>query len=381
MAVKKWKEGCWINILFAERDPDFRERLSRYMVEKLRDISLTICDDKFDTAESPENFQLIVADESLKSELSSFLGEKDTDIRIIYLVSDERNIEADKQLIYRYQSAGEILSEIVAEIGIIKNGSNTKISHSRYAADKRACKTVYVCGFSGGCGKTAVSMVLAKSASVFYGQKVLVISTGRIPDVNEYFCSDTEQEADMGILLLNLNKRKCLEPGRYLLTDDTGISCIKACEDDFLCLDNLSTDEFISFIEYITEWDIFDLIIIDVKDISRMALGEIFKEEDSIVTVKDARRLSYKSENMQFRNVFSGYEPVIVENFVMPVKKDGIFISEAELDAETDENLKFIYEPESFSVESGQIQIDISGELGKCGALLYRKLFLEGSGC
>ena len=351
------------------------------MAEKLRDISLTICDDKFDTAESPDSFQLIMADESLKGELSSFLGEKDADIRIVYLVSDERNIEDDKDHIYRYQSAGEILSEIVAEIDNIKNSSNIKISHSSYAADKRVCKTVYVCGFSGGCGKTAVSMILAKSASVFYGQKVLVISTGRIPDVNEYFSSDIEQGADMGILLLNLNKRKCADPGRYLLKDDTGISCIKACEDDVLCLDNLSKDEFRSFIEYITQWDIFDLIIVDVKDIGRMSFEDILKAEDRIVTVKDARRLSYKSENMQYRTVFSGYEPVIVENFITPVKKDGIFISEAELEIDTDENLKFIYEPEAFSVESGQIHIDISGELGKCGALLYRKLFLEGSDC
>jgi len=287
--------------------------------------------------------------------------------------------------IVMYQSAENILSEIMAfwkemrkDSDPYKNGGGSDLTYEPEVHDKDT-EIVYVCGFYGGCGKTTVALLLAKAAAVYFGMKALVINSGGLSDIYDFFEDEKSDGLDLGIMLMNFVKGKKVILQDHMMKDRTGVYCFRRnqmIEDGY---DDLSDKEFCDFIEYIRSCNAFDLIIIDVNDSSRRKYEDIFKGDSRIVMVKDMRRQFFRTENIWYKKMFHGIEPVIVENYSIRREKDPVFLSEADIDIEEHEEVSFYYSPESFSLKDGLPHIDLSGSLGQCGAALYRKLFSERS--
>ena len=374
-----------IKLLFADDDTEFRKRFSMFLAKRCRDISVSVSGSDALDSGNLSGFEMVLAGKvpADRAEQVFFSGSaEDKDDDFMFLFSDLFPDEVKK--IYRYQPADVILLELMAfwkegrdMPGSEKYGGNFELTHGAIYNDT---DTVYVCGFDGGCGKTTVSILLAKAASVYFGRKVLVMSRGYLSDLYDHFRDkDTEGSMDLGILLMNFVKDKNVIPEDHLLTDSTGVCCLRRSQGDPDGYDDLSEKEFEAFIDYVKSWNLFDLFIIDLNGSCRNNIHLLSGADRKTVMVRDMRRLMYRTENIWYLEMFSGITPIIVENCAVQRDKDPVFISEDQLEMEGKEEIEVYYSPESIYVSDGTICVDLSGSLGRCGAALYRKLFLERS--
>ena len=370
--------------MLADDDSEFRSRFSMYLIENLNDISLTACDSRIDTVEKSERFDMVISDENSKAKVVKLMEESGFSRKVAYLVKDIKAADDGNSNIYRYQPAKMILQKIMA---IADSYDDNAVIGDFGGFSDITADNVYICGLSGGCGKTTVSIIFARIAALYFGRKVLVIGTDKNTDLKYYFREKNDiNQCDIDILLMNFIRGIKTDLTKYLLQDDTGVSCLRCSTRGFTGISELDFRKFKDFLSYLCESNLFDLIVVDFQDITGDIFRQLSDSREKIVTVKDIRRINHivSVDSMHSDGYMDDVNAfVVVENFCQKRDKKPVFISEEDIAEEeyiasNQDMVRFYISPESFQTQDNHMEINLSDELSQSGVSLYRKLFISG---
>lgn len=182
--------------------------------------------------------------------------------RVVYLTEDPTsesvNIDEGSYILYKYQHVGHISNML-------------RLAHSKYSTSEMVTyetentNIISVCSASGGTGCTSVALGICQELKRFHGKEVLYICLEEFESTKAYFPEyNVEPNNITKYVYAVINKDVCcnITPEGYMNKDDYGVYTFHPSRGRNP-LRELSGNEFVQFINKITNEKLFTDLILD----------------------------------------------------------------------------------------------------------------------
>lgn len=366
-----------MNVLLIDSDSDFRRRFSASMAASLNDIVFTSVADisESDLTEGPggavDADVILVDSESDAVEELKKAGLADRTVIFLRDDSGMPSVRSDGvRCVYKYQRVSSIVS-LVSELA-----DATFVTPALRAAGRM--EVLCVTGFSGGCGRTSFSVMLARLMHRMHDKSVVILPVEKLSDINDYF-PHSGIKSDINLMLLNFASGMKIAPQRFTGRDSCGVNAFIMPDRGGSDITDLSRADVGRLISMIAGWEMFDGLILDLSPQAGTAAGEFMRMSDRIFVLHDSRRSSRHSERLWQEHALADVETrtVHVDNMVADGHGSGdIFIDEErEKDTAATRGMVSIpYDPDSFFSRDGAADISMVGEFSRFVAGIVERI-------
>lgn len=372
-----------MKILLIDSDEDFRKKFSDYIVGNYEDIILTAAEVKAEDINTITDMffenDIVIADE--RARMPEIVPQGYEGRCVVLTVGEQgggfseqdgNGINMNCLHVYKFQSMPDILKCIPE----FKLNSDRKITGGR---SNYHMEVIAVSGFSGGCGKTSFAVMLARLNQNRFKKRTLIISLASVSDINdyfpqnsgntaEYFCDEqtelNEGGNDLNMLFLNFLAGISVNENDFLVKDRFGVNTFISPRGLMSDIVEFGEKHIGEFINYIEKTGMFDTVIFDMD--SRISAGNtaVYKTADRVFIISRENRFRVSSEVYWEELVFGQCKDrgfVKVMNFCGEVRRTESIMAEDEIYIDRESDFKLPFDPDSFFVREGGLDISMVG--------------------